>query len=393
MPGDELERPEAAATLSSDHPQPKKPKAWRRWLRWILILVVIAMLTAELVYFWPNVEQAGRRIDDLYWGWVVAAVVCAMLSMDSYAQVQRALMRSAGVRVKQQESLAVILASNSFSQTMPGGQVIAPAFIYRESRKWGASPVVASWQLVMSGLLAGAGLAILGLGGALLAGAKTNPFSVLFSVAGFVVFVVIAQYLAAHPESIEGIGARVLGWVNKLRDKPADTSVDALNRTLTQLRAVHLNRKDASIAFGWSLFNWVADVACLGFACWAIGSHPSISALMVAYAAGKAVGTAIPLLPGGLGVVDVVLVSALTSAGMVNSDALTSVVIYRIISFLLVTAVGWVVIALRYRSELRTRTSLEEEMLREEEQIASPPGGEPEKDEAGRNGDDGRAIP
>ena len=47
------------------------------------------------------------------------------------------------------------------------------------------------------------------------------------------------------------------------------------------LGAVQLTRRDASVAFGWSLFNWIADVFCLLFACWAIGAHPSIAGIAV----------------------------------------------------------------------------------------------------------------
>ncbi len=114
------------------------------------------------------------------------------------------------MRVRQLQSLAVVLAANSLSQTMPGGQVLAPAFTYRETRKWGATPVVASWQVVMSGLLAGVGLAVLGFGGAVLAGAKTNPFSLMFSIVGFVAVALVLQYLATHPESLQSTGERVL---------------------------------------------------------------------------------------------------------------------------------------------------------------------------------------
>ncbi|MBR7540430.1 flippase-like domain-containing protein, partial [Mycobacterium tuberculosis] len=78
--------------------------------------------------------------------------------------------------------------------------------------------------------------------------------------------------------------------------------------------------------------------------------HPSISGLMVAYAAGKAVGTAIPLLPGGIGVVDAVLVPALTSAGMPAADALTAVLVYRIVSYILIAAIGWIVIFFLFKS-------------------------------------------
>ncbi|MDR2280977.1 MAG: flippase-like domain-containing protein [Gordonia sp. (in: high G+C Gram-positive bacteria)] len=350
------------ATADAPDATSGKRRPWRRWLRWGLIVVVIVILGTEGYLIWPKLKDTWARIGDLQWEWVLACIIAAGLSMDSYAQVQRVLMRSAGVRVKQRESLAVILASNSVSQTMPGGQVLSPAFIYRESRKWGATPVVASWQLVMSGLLAGAGLAVLGLGGALLAGAKTSPFSVIFSVAGFLAFAIGAQYLASHPQSLEAIGLRVLGWINNIREKPADHGTARLRLTLTQLQAVHLNRRDGAEAFAWSFFNWVADVACLAFACWAIGSEPSVAGLMVAYAAGKAVGTAIPLLPGGLGVVDLTIASALTSSGLPLGDATAAVLIYRMISYVLVAVVGWVVIGIRYRGAFKSGDSLDREL-------------------------------
>ena len=49
------------------------------------------------------------------------------------------------------------------------------------------------------------------------------------------------------------------------------------------------------MAFSWSLFNWIADVACLAFAAYAAGGKPSLAGLTVAYAAARAVGS-IPLM-------------------------------------------------------------------------------------------------
>lgn len=358
--------------MSSEHSSVGAHPALRRrfwWLRWVLLALVIAILAVEVVLIWPKLEQVWHRTGDLDWVWLVACIVAAVLSMDSFAQVQRALLSSAGVRVRQLQSLAVVLAANSLSQTMPGGQVLAPAFTYRETRKWGATPVVASWQVVMSGLLAGVGLAVLGFGGAVLAGAKTNPFSLMFSIVGFVAVALVLQYLATHPESLQSTGERVLGWYNHLRNKPEDSGLERFNEVLEQLRAVQLTRRDTTIAFGWSLFNWVTDIACLMFACWAVGVHPSISGVMVAYAAGKAVGTAVPLLPGGIGVVDAVLVPALTTAGMPAADALTAVLVYRIVSYVLIAAVGWVVILAKFRTGIRDKGELEATYDREREMV------------------------
>lgn len=347
------------------------------WVRWVALALVVVILAVEAYLIWPKLKETWFHLDEIEWEWVVLCILAAILSMDSFAQVQRALLRSAGLKIRQWQSLSVVLAANSLSQTMPGGQVLAPAFTYRQTRKWGATPVVASWQVVMSGLLMGVGLAVLGLGGALVAGAKTSPFSIIFSIGGFIAFAWVAQYIARNPQSIEGIGVTLLRWYNHARDKPEDHGVERWHEILQQLQAVQLKPKETSVAFGWSLFNWVADVACLAFACYAVGGQPSISGLMVAYAASKAVGTAVPLLPGGLGVVDGVLVPALTSSGMGAAESVTAVLVYRMISYLLVALIGWVVIFVMYRGTYRDEESIDEIEEEVEKELAeSEPAGD-----------------
>ncbi|WP_234786520.1 lysylphosphatidylglycerol synthase transmembrane domain-containing protein, partial [Mycolicibacter sinensis] len=126
------------------------------------------------------------------------------------------------------------------------------------------------------------------------------------------------------------------------RDKPVDTGLATWRRLLGQLESVSLGRRELSTAFGWSVFNWVADVACLACAAYAAGGRASVAGLTVAYAAARAAGT-LPLMPGGLLVVEAVLVPGLVSSGMTLPDAISAVLIYRMISWLLVSAVGWVV--------------------------------------------------
>src|SRR5699024_1717620 len=184
-----------------------------------------------------------------------AAGVAAIASMHSFAQIQRTLLAAAGVRVRQWRSEAAFYAANSLSTTLPGGPVLSTTFLYRQQRRWGASPVVASWQLVMSGVLQAVGLALLGLGGAFLLGARNNPFSLLFTLGGFVALLVLAQSVASRPELIDGVGVRVLEWINSVRDRPADTGLAAWRRMLEQLKSVSLGRRELSTAFGWSLFN------------------------------------------------------------------------------------------------------------------------------------------
>ena len=327
---------------------PPRGKYW--WLRWVVVFVVAVVLGVEVALGWDQLAKAWMSLYEAKWWWLVAAMVAAAASMHSFAQIQRTLLRSAGVHVKQLRSEAAFYAANSLSTTLPGGPVISATFLLRQQRIWGASTVVASWQLVMSGALQAVGLAVLGLGGAFLLGAKNNPFSLLFTLGGFIALLLLAQAVASRPELIEGIGSKVLSWVNSIRGKPADTGLEKWREILMQLESVSLSRRDLGVAFSWSLFNWVADVACLMFAAYAAGDHASVAGLTVAYAAARAVGS-IPLMPGGLLVVEAVLVPGLVSSGMALPNAISAMLIYRLISWLFIAAIGWVVFFFMFRAE------------------------------------------
>ncbi len=337
-----------SAGAAHDGRRPRvRGKYW--WVRWVVLAIVVAVLAVEASLVWDQLSTAWESLLSANLWWVLAAIAAAMLSMHSFAQIQRTLLRSAGVVVRQWRSEAVFYAGNALSTTLPGGPVLSATFVYRQQRQWGASPVVASWQLVMSGALQVVGLALLGLGGAFLLGAKNNPFSLLFSLGGFVVLLLLAQAVATRPELIDGIGVKVLGWINSARGRPADTGLPMWRKMLIQLESVSLSRGQLGEAFGWSLFNWIADVACLAFAAYAAGGRPSLAGLTVAYAAARAVGS-IPLMPGGLLVVEAVLVPGLVSSGMTLPSAISAMLIYRLVSWIFISAVGWVVFFVMFRT-------------------------------------------
>jgi putative heme transporter len=112
---------------------------------------------------------------------------------------------------------------------------------------------------------------------------------------------------------------------------------------------VDLNRRDGLLTIVWTLGHRMGDVACLGFSCYAVDGHPRWAGLMIAFAAGKAVGT-VPFLPAGLGYVDATLVLTLTSAaGLPAAGAIVAAFVYRLISLILVAVIGWIVFAFLFR--------------------------------------------
>ena len=145
----------------------------------------------------------------------------------------------------QWRSEAAFYAGNALCTTMPGGPVLSATFVYRQQRIWGASPVVASWQLVMSGVLQVVGLALLGLGGAFLLGASNNPLSLIFTLGGFIALLA-AGAGGGHPSRTASTASasRVLSLGQLAARQTVGHRAGEVARDPRQLESVQLSRRE-----------------------------------------------------------------------------------------------------------------------------------------------------
>ncbi|KAA0016320.1 lysylphosphatidylglycerol synthase transmembrane domain-containing protein [Antrihabitans cavernicola] len=338
---------EPEADAPEVNPRRSRGRFW--WFKWVVAVALAALLIAEGIYLWPRLHESWKALTEIHWGWVAISVAAQVLSLSSLAGLQRQLLRAGNVRVNHRKSLSVVYSSTAMSVTLPAGQVFSTAFTYRETRRWGASPIVASWQLAISGVISAAGLALLGVGGALLVGGTVNPLSLILSVAGVAAIIFGVHYASKRPDSIEAGARWILAKYNGFRDRPADNGMDRVQEILQQLESVDLNKRDAGASIGWALGHRFFDVACLGAACYAVGADPRVMGLLVAFATGKAVAS-IPLAPGGLGYFDATLIWSLTWwAGLTASGAVAAAFVYRAISFIMVAIIGWIVFLFIFR--------------------------------------------
>ncbi|WP_028478359.1 YbhN family protein [Nocardia sp. CNY236] len=340
-------RETAGATAS---PPPAASHRGRfRWSKWVLGAALLALLIIEGVYLWPRLHESWRKLTDIHWGWVAAAIWLQAVSMSGFARVQKQLLNAGGVAVGQRTSAAVVYGATAMAVTLPAGQVFSTAFTYRQTRRWGASPIVASWQLLFSGVVAAVGLALLGVGGTLAVGGQVGPLKLIVSLVAVVALVWAGNYAARRPGSIETVLRRALALLNRLRKRPQDHGASAITDVLRQLESVDLGTRDGVAVTAWALVHRFADVACLGVACYAVGADPRIAGLLLAFAAGKAVGS-IPFAPGGIVYVDATLIYGLTAAaGLTATQAVAAAFVYRMVSFILVAIVGWVIFLFLFR--------------------------------------------
>lgn len=342
-----------------------------KWVKWVGMLLVLAIVCYFLYTQTDFIKEAFAAVCKANPWWVVACIAASFASMLSFAAVQWTLLRAAGVQSPFGRNVAIVFASNALSGSIPGGPVLGTALTYRETKRLGASTIIAAWQLVVSGVLATVGLALLGLGGFIFLGTTTNPLVLVASLVGLFALLFVVHWAMKHPDKIEGKVLPILVWWADKRHKDPTPSVRRLHNTLQQVKAVDLRPLDLTKAFGWSLFNWITDIACMGFAAYAVGAKPGVAGMAIAYVTGKIVGSA-PVTPGGLGTVDGALVWALTISGLTAANSLATVLIYRLISFVLIVLIGWVLVLVLFRGATHD-TSFVAEYEKETDPVGTTP--------------------
>jgi uncharacterized protein (TIRG00374 family) len=112
-----------------------------------------------------------------------------------------------------------------------------------------------------------------------------------------------------------------------------------VHRLAARLRRLESDRKLLARAVFWAAANWLLDAASLWVFVAAFGHRPQIVGLLVAYGLAYVLA-AIPITPGGLGVVEGVLTSSLVGFGTPRSAALLGVLSYRLVNFWLPIPIG-----------------------------------------------------
>ena len=181
-------------------------------------------------------------------------------------------------------------------------------------------------------------------------GAKHNPLSLIFTLGGFLALILLAQAVATRPELIDGIGVRLVKWFNSVRGKPSDTGLDKWRQDAGQLESVSLNRAQLGMAFIGPCSIGRRTSACLlvrGLR----GRRAAVAGGADRRVRRRPCGRGDPVDARRALVVEAVLVPGLVSSGMTLASAISAMLIYRLISWIFIAAIGWVVFFFMFRTE------------------------------------------
>ncbi len=256
------------------------------------------------------------------------------------------------------KSLRVTLAGTAISNLAPFGGAVSMGVQYAMFRAWGFEKRASSRAMVVTGVwnnLVNLALPLCGVLLLLIRGGRNAALEVSARI-GVVAFVIVAGAFAqilrsdAGAKRIGRVVDRVLHAYDSLRTKPKVRA--SMTIVLVEFRSDSVALlKDRWLAL---TFTTVAGVMTLflvlAVAIRAVGIRGvdiTFAEAFAAWASTRLLSTAFPVTPGGLGVVDIGLTTALTGFGGETKPVVAAVLLYRAVTWLppiilgSFCAVGW----------------------------------------------------
>lgn len=247
----------------------------------------------------------------------------------------------------------MLMASESYSgasHSFAGGSGVGTALRVAMYRSWGVDGLGITTSLVASSVFPS--FAMWTLGGAytlpLVLGGSANRNELVVGLASIAFLggpVLFWAFLLRHPSAVrlvEGLLGRIENKVGRVRSRrlrefgQRGTSHATRNLHVVRDRARRLVRKNGLFLLAAAIGSQVMLSLVLVASAWALAPNVGlpIVALVRTFAMLRVLSSFVPV-PGGIGIVDVGLVTALEGAGLTSATAVAAVALYRALTFVL----------------------------------------------------------
>jgi uncharacterized protein (TIRG00374 family) len=328
-----------------EEPKPS-PRSWRsvvprwKWLRHGLVVFLILLVIEYLVI--PELVGASKNIHlltQLNFGWLVAGIAFEAASLSSYALLTGTLLPEGGPGFSR--LIRIVLTSTAVAHVVPGGAAGGAGLGYRLLTANGVEGTDAGFALATQAIGSAMVLNVM-LWLALLISiplAGLHPIYVVTALVGLLA-ILGATFLGY---TFTRGGERAVRVVRAVGRRVPRVGADRLERLVRQVGESigHLARNRAVLkrALWWAALNWLLDAASLWSFVAAFGHFVDPIELFAAYGIANVLG-AIPITPGGLGVIEASAATLLVSFGLTKDVATYAVLGWRLVNFWLPIPIG-----------------------------------------------------
>jgi uncharacterized protein (TIRG00374 family) len=326
--------PEARADGAPPHRGRRRPA-----VRWIVHGVLFVALAAGVFALLPRLgglrhDAAGLR--HARPAFLATAIVAQALSLGCYAQLYRRVLAALGAQVRFRLAADVTLATFFVSHLTPFGSATGTLVNASTLESEGIAAATTGEAIALTSLTSTIALIVLfGTGLAATAGRHvSHQYLVIAGIALLLVVAALAAVLAvgAHPAVAGRAGRWAASLARHVRPGIDPEKAAKTSRRLAWLARSALTGKAFLASFGFASGDLIFDLLSLDLVFLALRYQPGFGPLAVAYAAAN-IASAIPVTPGGLGVIEVTLVAITVGFGAPRATAVLAVLGYRIANY------------------------------------------------------------
>ncbi|HVT78780.1 MAG TPA: YbhN family protein [Acidimicrobiales bacterium] len=321
------------------------------WTRWIGTCLGVAALSVFVFVERNTLRQSVHVFGHLRWDWALLAIAAETVSMGAFALAQRHLVVVAGHGTRVRHAVHTAYAGNAISSSIPFvGAQVGTVFTFRAYRRHGVDGPTIAWALAIAGVLSALAYGIVAGTGAVLSG-STFVSGAIAGSTGIILLGSAFGWWALRRQSwrprITRRAVRLVTWRQRVMKQsfgrsPAEIVAIAFER----FDALRPRRADYAAVFTYTLVNILADLSALAVSIVAVGAGVPWTRLILVWVAGST-AKGIPFTPGGAGFVESAIALALVGSGVHAATATAAALLYRVVSFWLLIALGWLAVALR----------------------------------------------
>ena len=326
-------------------------------MRWVVRGVLFVALAAGVFGLLPRLgglkhDAAGLR--HARPAFVAAAIVAQAVSLACYALLYRRVLASLGARLRFRLAAEVTLSTFLISHVTPFGSATGTLLNVSTLEAEGIGASTTGEAIGLTSLVSSVALiALFGTGLVATTGRHVSPTYLRIAGIALVLVVLvlaIALLVGAHPGIAERAARRAASWARHVRPSIDPEKAAQTSKRLVVLARSALTGRAFLESYGFASADLLFDLLSLDLMFLAFRYQPGFGPLAVAYAAAN-IASAIPITPGGLGVIEVTLVAITVGFGAPRATAVIAVLGYRVVNYWLPLLPG----ALAY---LRLRLSL-----------------------------------
>jgi uncharacterized protein (TIRG00374 family) len=331
----------------------RRPAARRIWHG-----VLLVALAAGIFGVLPRLGGLTREAAGLRHArpaFLVAAIAAQAVSLGCYAQLYRRVLAALGARIRFRLAADVILATFFISHLTPFGSATGTLVNASTLEAEGIPAATTGEGIALTSLMSTVALIVLfGAGFAATAGRHVSrQYLTIAGIALVLIVAVLAAVLAvgAHPAVAGRAGRWAATVARHVRPGIDPVKAGQTSSRLASLARTALTGRAAAVSFGFASGDLLFDLLSLDLVFLALRYQPGFGPLAVAYAAAN-IASAIPLTPGGLGVIEVTLVAVSVGFGAPRATAVLAVIGYRIANYwlpLIPGAIAYIRLRLRRR--------------------------------------------